>query len=153
MNLSDTEKTYVRKAAPKDSVFAFQTKKAAFRNYVDQVYGWDETEQRRLHEQRFQTQDFRIVNQNGMDVGIMAIVTASDGIKINQLFLLPEHQGRGIGEACMRLIMDEARQAALPVHLRVMKVNPRARTFYERLGFICTGETETHDIMVWRPDA
>ena len=64
-----------------------------------------------------------------------------------QLFLLPEHQGRQIGRRCMLLIMEEARQLGLPVRLRVMKVNPRALAFYERLGFTCTGETDTHDLM------
>jgi RimJ/RimL family protein N-acetyltransferase len=37
----------------------------------------------------------------------------------------------------------------LPVRLRVLKVNPRALAFYRRLGFTCTGETETHDLMEW----
>jgi len=34
----------------------------------------------------------------------------------------------------------------LPVRLRVFRVNP-ARRFYERLGFVTTGETETHVLM------
>jgi hypothetical protein len=42
------------------------------------------------------------------------------------------------------------RQLGLPVRLRVMKVNPRALAFYERLGFMRTGETDTHDLMEWQ---
>ena len=49
----------------------------------------------------------------------------------------------------MRRIMVEAPQLGLPVRLRVLKVNPRARTFYQKLGFADVGETEKHGLMEW----
>ena len=42
-----------RKATADDSEFAYQTKRAAFKDYVEQVWGWNEQEQRQLHERRF----------------------------------------------------------------------------------------------------
>lgn len=132
-----------------DSEFAFCVKRAAFKEYVEKVSGWDEDEQRQLHDQRFGVQDFRLINLAGTDVGIMAIAVTPDCMKVNQLFLLPEHQGREIGRQCMLLVMEEARQLGLPVRLRVMKVNPRALAFYERLGFQRTGETNAHSLMEW----
>ena len=139
----------LRPAGPNDSEFAYCAKEAAFRPYVEKVWGWDEAEQRRVHEERFAAQDFRVISVAGTDVGIMAVVVAPDCLKLNQLFLLPEHQAKGIGSACMRLIMAEARQLGLPVRMRVLKVNPRARAFCERLGFVRTGQTDTHDLMEW----
>ncbi|HLC30177.1 MAG TPA: GNAT family N-acetyltransferase [Dehalococcoidia bacterium] len=139
----------LRKASPNDSEFAYCAKRAAFKEYVEKVKDWDEDEQRHLHEQRFETQDFRVINLAGTDVGIMAVVVAPDCVKVNQLFLLPEHQGKDIGRRCMLLIMEEARELDLPLRLRVMKVNPRALAFYRRLGFVRTGETDTHDLMEW----
>ena len=138
----------LRQAGPADSEFAYAVKKAAFREYVEKVWGWDEDEQRRLHEQRFAAQDFRIISVGGEDVGIIAVVVDADSLKVNQLFILPEHQSRGIGGRCMKTIMDEARQLGLPVRLSVLKVNPRAIAFYERLGFTRTGHTPTHTVMV-----
>ena len=38
------------------------------------------------------------------------------------------------------------RAAGLPVRLRVFRVNPASR-LYERLGFVATGETDTHVLM------
>ena len=73
------------------------------------------------------------------------------GVKLNQLFLAPAHQGRDLGRQCMLVVMHEAATLELPVRLRVLKVNPRARVFYERLGFARTGDTATHDLMEWRP--
>ena len=83
----------------------------------------------------------------GTDIGIVAVVVAPDCVKVNQLFLLPEHQGKGIGSKCMSLIMDEGRRMGLPVRLRVLNVNQRALAFYQRLGFVRTGETDAHVLM------
>jgi ribosomal protein S18 acetylase RimI-like enzyme len=141
----------LRKASPNDSEFAYCVRRDAFRGYVEQVEGWDEDQQRRLHERRFGAQDFRVISLADTDVGIMAVVVAPDCLKVNQLFLLPEHQGEGIGRSCMLLLMEEARQRGVPVCLRVMKVNRRALAFYQRLGFMRTGETDTHHLMEWGP--
>jgi GNAT superfamily N-acetyltransferase len=137
----------LRKASPNDSVFAYRVKRAAFKEYVEKVWGWEEDEQQQLHVQRFGKHDFRIINSDGIDVGTMAVAVAPDCVNVHQMFLLPEHQGKGIGGECMALILEEARQLGLPVRLQVMKVNPRALAFYERLGFTRTGETDTHDLM------
>ena len=137
----------LRKTTPDDSEFAYSVKKAAFRESVEQVWGWDENEQRQLHARRFAAQEFRIINVAGKDVGIMATVVGPDCLTLNQLFILPEHQGKGIGRECMLLIMEEARGLSLPVRLRVLKVNPRALAFFHRLGFQHAGETETHVLM------
>lgn len=141
----------LRQASPSDSEFAYRAKRAAFREYVEQVWGWDDDEQRQLHEQRFAAQDFRVINVAGTDVGIMATVVEPDCVKLNQLFLLPEHQSKGNGSKCMALIMDEARRLRLPLRLRVLKVNPRALVFYQRLGFVRNGGTDTHVLMQWTP--
>jgi ribosomal protein S18 acetylase RimI-like enzyme len=141
----------LRKATPNDSEFAYLTKRAAFRQYVEKVWGWNEEEQQLLHATRFDAQEFRVVNFLGKDVGIIATVSTPDCLKVNQLFLWPEHQGKHIGRECMALIMNEARHMGLPVRLQVMKVNPRARAFYDRLGFSVTDATDTHYLMEWIP--
>jgi GNAT superfamily N-acetyltransferase len=139
----------LRKASPNDSEFAYCTKRAAFKEYVEKVEAWDEDEQRQLHKRRFGEQDFRVINHAGIDVGIMGVVKTPDCVKLNQLFILPEHQGEDIGRRCMLLIMEEARQLGLPVRLRVMKVNPRALAFFQRLGFVRIDETDTYHLMEW----
>jgi GNAT superfamily N-acetyltransferase len=141
----------LRQADPTDSEFAYTVKRAAFRGYVEQVWGWDEAVQRGLHAQRFATQDYQVISEDGEDVGVAAWVAQPDCLKVNQLFILPGRQGRGVGRQVMLLVMAQARELGLPVRLQVLKVNPRALAFYERLGFVGTGETGTHDLMEWRP--
>ena len=137
----------LRVAVPGDSDFAYRAKKAAFREYVERAWGWDEARQRELHEQRFAKHDFRVIHEGGADVGILATSVAPECLWVHQIFLLPEHQGRGVGRECMRLVLKEARAQGLPVRLGVVKVNPRALAFYEGLGFERTGETETHYLL------
>jgi GNAT superfamily N-acetyltransferase len=137
----------LRKAIPDDSEFAYQTKKAAFREYAEKVWGWDEDEQRKLHQRRFAEHDFRVIQVADSDVGIMAMSKLPDCIKLHQMFILPEYQGRGIGEAVMKIIIKEADESQLPIRLQVLKVNPRALAFYQKLGFQRTGESDTHILM------
>jgi ribosomal protein S18 acetylase RimI-like enzyme len=136
-----------RQATDSDSEFAYQTKRAAFKEYVEIVWGWDEAEQRRLHERRFSSQDFRVVQVSGQDVGILATVREPDFVKINQLYILPEYQNRGVGEECVIRIIQDAEASKLPVRLQVLRVNTKAQTFWMRLGFKITGETDTHFLM------
>jgi ribosomal protein S18 acetylase RimI-like enzyme len=137
----------LRKATADDSEFAYRTKKAAFREYLEKASGWNEEEQRKLHQRRFAEHDFRIIQLSGVDVGILAMSRQPDRIKLYQMFILPEYQGKGIGGACMKLLIKDAAVAKLPIQLQVLKVNPRAFGFYQRLGFKITGENDNHMLM------
>ena len=136
-----------RKASAADSEFAYLVKRAAFKCYAEKGWGWDEDEQRRLHERRFKSQDVRVVVCAGKDVGVASVIAGPECLEVKQLFILPEHQDAGIGAKCMSLLAEEARKAGLPIRLRVLKVNPRAVAFYEREGYSRTGETDTHILM------
>lgn len=137
----------LRKATANDSEFAYRTKKAAFKKYVEKVWGWDEEEQCQLHQRRFASQDFQVIQVSGIDVGVLSTVRQPDCVKVNQIFILPEYQNRGIGAACMMRIIEVAALSGLPVRLQALKVNTRAIAFFQRLGFTSTGETDTHVVM------
>jgi GNAT superfamily N-acetyltransferase len=113
----------LRKATTDDSEFAYQTKKAAFREYVEKVWGWNEEEQRQLHKRRFASQDFYVIQTSGIDVGFLSIAQQPDCIKVYQMFILPKYQSRGIGAVCMNQIIKEATASRLPIRLQVLKVN------------------------------
>ena len=138
------EELSLRKADASDSEFVFTVKKAAFRAYVEQVWGWDDNYQRELHNRRFAAQNVCIIQFRGTDVGFLATSSTSDTLKVNQLFIFPEYQGKGIGSACMTRIVDDANLEQKSVTLQVLKVNPRGVAFYQRLGFTIIGESFTH---------
>ena len=143
----DMNNLRLRKATADDSEFAYQTKKVAFRKYVEKVWSWDEDEQRQLHERRFASQDFQVIQVSDINVGILAVVRQPDCVKVNQIFIVPEYQSRGIGAACIMRIIEDAAVSKLPVQLQVLKVNNRAVTFFQRLGFRSIGESDTHVLM------
>lgn len=137
----------LRNAGPDDRQFAYEVKRSAMREYVELVWGWDEAQQWQLHDHRFREQDVQVITVDGEDVGIMSVAQRPDCVFVNQIYVLPEHQGRRIGRECMLTVMERAKGLGLPVQLQVMKVNPRAVAFYRRLGFTITGETATHVLM------
>ena len=133
-----------RTAHANDSEFVFSVKKAAFQEYVEKVWGWDDSYQRELHNRRFNAQELRVIRLRDADVGFLAMSRTSNVVKVNQLFILPEYQGRGVGSACMKRIVDDASLKRKSVALQVLKVNPRGLRFYQRLGFTIVGDSATH---------
>jgi len=146
------EELSIRKAEATDSEFVFAVKKAAFREYVEQIWGWEDTYQRDLHNRRFASQDIRIVQFDGTDVGFLSTRNTPDTFKVDQLYILPEYQRKGIGAACMKRIIDNAKRGQKPVTLQVLKINTRATAFYQRLGFTIVDENATHFQMKRDPE-
>jgi ribosomal protein S18 acetylase RimI-like enzyme len=57
----------------------------------------------------------------------------------------PRARGRGVGEALVKAVLDEARRRGKSeVLLEVTSNNPTARDLYERCGFVATGERHPH---------
>ena len=81
----------LRKATDNDDEFAYQTKKAAFREYVEKTSVWNEDEQRQLHQRRFALHDFRVIQLSDVDVGIIAMSRQPDCIRLHQMFILTEY--------------------------------------------------------------
>ena len=57
---------------------------------------------------------------------------------VEQLYVLPDRQGRGIGKA----LMATAMQTSTELQLWTFQRNLAARAFYERLGFVAIEETD-----------
>lgn len=142
----------IRKAAQADVDFTFAVKEAAFREYVEKVWGWDGADQRELHEVRFASKDVYIIQCHEIDVGYFSTSSTADWVRVYQIFILPEHQQKGLGSACMRLIVSDARAQKKAVRLQVLKINTRGIAFYERLGFKVVDEDDTHVQMVKSPE-
>ncbi|MDE0401023.1 MAG: GNAT family N-acetyltransferase [Candidatus Poribacteria bacterium] len=146
------EELSIRKARTSDSEFIFTVKKAAYREYIEQVWGWDDDYQRERHNREFASYDFHIIQFRETDVGFFITSSTSDTLKVNQIFILPEYQGRGIGSACMTRIIDDANLEQKSVVLQVLKVNARGIDLYQRLGFTIVGEDSIYFQMEKSPE-
>ena len=93
----------------------------------------------------------KIITSNGVDVGWYECSSRDHSLYIQDFYILPEYQSRGIGSVALQLALETAASRNLPVRLGVLKVNPRAKALYERFGFVAVSETSTHILMEAHP--
>lgn len=133
----------LRPATPDDKGFLWNLHCDTMREYVEQVWGWDEEWQCERFNERFESSERQIVGLDGVSVGAIQVDRQADHIFLKNLHIAPSHQNRGIGAQLIESLIEEADEREVPLRLQVLKVNP-SRRLYERLGFGETGATETH---------
>lgn len=141
----------VRPALSSDREFLFEVRRAALRTYVEQTSGWDDAEQRETAAKEFADLPFAVVEESGRPVGYTCVIHENECDFIEEIALLPEAQGRGIGTRLLRDILRTAqRQRGVPVRLSVFVNNP-ARALYSRLGFEVVRIEDPRMSMQWTP--
>lgn len=125
----------LREATADEFDATFAIKKASGGGYIRDVFGWDEEVQIGFHQRQFSPENTRLILLGGVIVGWVSVFDHDDCTKIEELYVLPEFQKRGIGTAVLLEVIAHARRRRAPVHLRVFKINGGARRLYERLGF------------------
>ncbi len=131
----------LRPSTVDDFEFVFQLNKINMRHYVEQLRGWDDVAERNDMQRKFYPGCDQIIVIDGNDAGIFGVDYKANMIELRHIEILPKYQNLGVGTALISNLVDEARQAKLPVMLYVLKINP-ARHLYEHLGFKITGETK-----------
>lgn len=92
----------------------------------------------------------RIVMQGGARAGCLTLQSRPDCLWIDQLYLAPAFQGRGLGGAILRHAIAQAARQGLPLRLSVLTSNPALR-FYQRHGFVIESETTERRQMLLPP--
>ncbi|CAJ63622.1 MULTISPECIES: GNAT family N-acetyltransferase [Frankia] len=77
-------------------------RRAALRAYVGQTSGWDDAEQRITADREFADLPFAVVEESGRAVGYACVIHQSKYDFVEEIALLPEAQGRGIGTHLLR---------------------------------------------------
>lgn len=139
----------VRPASSGDREFLFEVRRAVLRAYVEQTTGWDDAEQRSIADKEFGALPYAVVEESSRPVGYVCVIHEHECDFIEEIALLPEAQGRGIGTRLLRDILQAARQRGVPVRLSVFLSNP-AQALYARLGFTVLRVEEPRMAMEWR---
>jgi ribosomal protein S18 acetylase RimI-like enzyme len=132
-------------ATEEDVAFLVDVFLRAMRGHISTTRGsWDELKERTQFLDQLQVQHTTIIRRDGVNVGFLATRDRGQDVELHTLCVAPEHQGRGLGTAVTRQLLDDCRARGQGVVLSVLKVNTRGRALYERLGLAVTGQTLNH---------
>lgn len=131
----------IHRAQPSDSEFAYHVLQTTMRDYAEMTWGtWLEADARTRVASDTRTGRSKIVQLASVPVGLLCVDKFDTHLQVDQLYILPEYQRRGIGAYVLSLVLADAGASGLPVRLRVLRVNP-AKRFYERHGFKVVSQT------------
>lgn len=139
----------LRQASDDDYGFLYDLFVRTMRPSIVHVWGsWEEDRWEAFFREHFDPVRYQIVIVNGVAVGALSVERRPDELYLDTVEVDPEFQGRGLGTALIRDVLLRAAREKLPVTLQVNVAN-RSRRLYERMGFVTTGQTETHYLMRW----
>lgn len=134
-----------------DGGFRLAVFRATIKPYIDDLFGWDETSQTKMIVDQLRGGTHSAIVTSGHRIGIVQIEESADAILLSQIEILPRFQGRGIGTAVTRSLIDRCGREGKLLTLHVFNTNTSAQRLYERLGFQVSGQGE-HDIeMTYTP--
>lgn len=120
------------------------------RGYIEATFGaWPEVLTRAELVNAAQLGAFNKVFVDGICVGAFGMEYHTTHIQIEQMFIEPAHQNKGIGSELVRGIVAQAVKRDKPVRLKVLVGNP-AKRFYERMGFAVTESTKVRYFMEFK---
>lgn len=108
------------------------------------------TAQQICHATRFLDSEDRIILEDAKPIGRLHVAREKGEVRLVDIAILPTYRGRGIGTKLLEELQDQAMRSGLPLCGSVAKSNLSAVRFYQRLGFVVTGDMETHLQMEWR---
>lgn len=140
----------LREATDKDKKFIYQLIETTMRSYVEQIWGSFSEERTLKHTaDAIQKKTYSIVQYQSQDIGAFAIERHQTHIQLEQIYIHPSHQNKGIGTHLIRALIQEAKETSKPIRLRVLSGNP-AKKLYEREGFCTTSITPERAFMELR---
>lgn len=136
------EEVTLRPATKADAPLFYSVIDQTMREFIVATWGaWNEERVQRESEQDSTSPNAQIIQVGSVSVGVLLVERSPTYIQVQQIYLLPDYQRKGIGSFLIAGIIAEATHSNLPVRLRVLRVNP-AKEFYEKFGFVVT---ETSD--------
>ena len=131
----------IRPAVATDEEFVNALTRTVMRPYVEATWQSDTEREDYYRLNRFQQNGTAIIQVDGIDTGRITITREAGRIVLDEIHLLPEYQGRGIGQILIGQVLSEADGLGIPMELKVLKKNP-AQGLYQRLGFVVVREAD-----------
>ena len=118
-----------------------QIRIAAMRESLERVGRFDLVRARERFVASFEPAFCRFILIDGEQAGFVLFKPQADHLVLDHLYIVPTQQGRGIGQAVLAELFAEADSKSLPIKVGALRDSDSNR-FYERHGFVKTGESE-----------
>ncbi|TYR65765.1 GNAT family N-acetyltransferase [Streptomyces parvus] len=140
----------LRQAVPEDVEPIAELRAVVMRPDLERLGRYDEHRVRQRLRDAYAPEHTSVIEAAGSFAGCVARRPAEDGWWLEHFYLSPALQGRGIGSAVLREVLDRADAERLPVRLDVLRGSP-ARRLYERHGFTLEREDAVDVFLVRDP--
>ncbi len=131
-------------SVPTDYEFLKNVHHSTLKEYVSKIWGWEEQAQDEFFSRDFNSGQIQLIKASRDSVGYLQLNEQKSEIHIVNILILPGFQNRGLGTQIIKNLVVKARNSGQSLKLGVFKVNTRAKSLYERLGFETYDESETH---------
>ena len=140
----------LRKADEDDAEFAYEVVKVTMRDYAIQTWGvWLDEESRQDAIKQSKSGRIEIIEIQDDRAGILLVETDNKQMAIEQFYILPEFQNKGIGTKILSDLKNAALELRIPLKLSVLRVNP-AKEFYAKNGFVIEKEADERIYMQYQ---
>ena len=102
--------------------------------------------------EQYDPSGFFIIEQQDRPIGRLYRELQDNDIHVNDIAIIPEMRGSGLGTMLLQEILDEAKAAGNTVSIYVEHFNP-AKRLYHRLGFQEIGQNGVYHLMKWEAPA
>ncbi|MET7938399.1 GNAT family N-acetyltransferase [Streptomyces sp. NPDC005322] len=139
----------LRSAAAADVEVIAQLRATVMRGDLERVGRYDEHRVRQRLRDSFSAQYTSIVMADSELVGCVTVRPTEGGQWLEHFYLAPHHQGRGLGSAVLRTVLERTDAQNMTVRLNVLQ-GSAARRLYERHGFVVETQ-DPIDVFMARP--
>ena len=139
------DKINIRPATQNDYFFGYYVRKVTMKEYIEKTYGWNTKVQKENHRKYYHKtmQGKYIIELDNKKIGLLWYEETENYIEINQIFILPKYQNKGIGCTILTEIINAGKNKKKSIILGVLKSNIKAQRLYNKLGFIEYDQTDT----------
>lgn len=140
----------LRSAEATDIEVLAELRATVMRPDLERLGRFDEHRVRQRLRDSFSPQHTSVIVADGAFAGCVTLRPAEDGRWLEHFYLAPDLQGRGLGSAVLRTLLDRTDATGVLVRLNVLQGSP-ARRLYERHGFTVEDQDPIDVHMVRRP--
>lgn len=140
----------LRSAEPADLEAIVELRAVVMRPDLVRLGRFDEHRVRQRLRDGYSPQHTSVIVVDGAFAGSVAVRPAEDGRWLEHFYLAPELQGRGLGSAVLRTLLQDSDADGAVVRLNVLQGSP-AQRLYERHGFAVESQDPVDVFMVRQP--